>query len=350
MDPTAALSIVRLDGIHTPAPFFSPTFKHTYTSHDHTPFDDSVIIPRLKDADICITTRVPITAATLAVCPKLKLIAVLAIGVDMIDLVACREKGVIVSNVPAASNESVAEQAIALFFALRRRVVSMHELTVAGERWGKQVTLKGEFGDCPRTCRQEVVGILGGGELGNRVATICRALGMKVQFSERKGIPLSSVREGKVEFDKCLRTSTTLFVTLLLSPETLNTISKPEFALMQNDILIVNVARGGIVNEEALVQSLIDKQIGGAATDVFAEEPATLKNSPLVRAAHLWAEAGRNEAREKGKGGPLAELNGRLVLSPHIAWWARSSIEKLQVTVGANIEAWAAGAPTNVVV
>lgn len=96
MDPTAALSIVRLDGIHTPAPFFSPTFKHTYTSHDHTPFDDSVIIPRLKDADICITTRVPITAATLAVCPKLKLIAVLAIGVDMIDLVACREKGVIV--------------------------------------------------------------------------------------------------------------------------------------------------------------------------------------------------------------------------------------------------------------
>lgn len=91
---------------------------------------------------------------------------------------------------------------------------------------------------------------------------------MKVQFSERKGIPLSSVREGKVEFDKCLRTSTTLFVTLLLSPETLNTISKPEFALMQNDILIVNVARGGIVNEEALVQSLIDKQIGGAATDV----------------------------------------------------------------------------------
>lgn len=106
---------------------------------------------------------------------------------------------------------------------------------------------------------------------------ISRALGMRVQFSERKGVPLSSVREGKVGFEECLRTSTTLFVTLLLSPDTVNTLSTPEFALMQNDILIINVARGGIVNEEALVQALIDKQIGGAATDVVC-----LLTSPIL--------------------------------------------------------------------
>jgi hypothetical protein len=96
MDLSTSLNIVRLDGIHTPAPFFSPTFKHTYTTYDHTPSSDEVIIPRLKDADVCITTRVPITEATLQACPKLKLIAVLAIGVDMLDLAACKKHGVVV--------------------------------------------------------------------------------------------------------------------------------------------------------------------------------------------------------------------------------------------------------------
>jgi lactate dehydrogenase-like 2-hydroxyacid dehydrogenase len=137
MDPSKPLNIVRLDGIHTPAPFFSPTFKHTYSSYDYTSSDDTLIISRLLDADVCITTRVPITSATVTVC-----------------------------NVPAASNESVAEQAIALFFALRRNVVRMHGLTSMGSLWGEKMTLKSEFGECPRTCRGEVVGILGGGELG----------------------------------------------------------------------------------------------------------------------------------------------------------------------------------------
>jgi lactate dehydrogenase-like 2-hydroxyacid dehydrogenase len=166
MDPSKPLNIVRLDGIHTPAPFFSPTFKHTYSSYDYTSSDDTLIISRLLDADVCITTRVPITSATLAACPRLKLIAVLAIGTDMLDLAACKAHNVTVCNVPAASNESVAEQAIALFFALRRNVVRMHGLTSMGSLWGEKMTLKSEFGECPRTCRGEVVGILGGGELG----------------------------------------------------------------------------------------------------------------------------------------------------------------------------------------
>jgi hypothetical protein len=105
---------------------------------------------------------------------------------------------------------------------------------------------------------------------GNRVATICRSLGMTVQFAERKGVPLPSVREGKVHFEECLRTSTTLFLTLPLSPESLHMISTPEFALMQNDILVINVSRGGIIDEDALVQALKAKHIGGAATDVVS--------------------------------------------------------------------------------
>lgn len=92
----------------------------------------------------------------------------MAIGTDMIDLAACKARGIPVCNVPAASNESVAEHALALYFALRRNVVRLHELTVEGQLWGEKGSLKGSWvgGGCPGTCREEVVGVIGGGELG----------------------------------------------------------------------------------------------------------------------------------------------------------------------------------------
>jgi lactate dehydrogenase-like 2-hydroxyacid dehydrogenase len=108
---------------------------------------------------------------------------------------------------------------------------------------------------------------------------------------------------------------------------------------MRPDALIVNVARGGIVDEEALVKGLEEGKIGGAATDVFFEEPAGTGNSVLVRKAREWSDL-------KGE---MGKLSGRLVLSPHIAWWARSSIEKLRGTVAGNIESWAKGEVRNVV-
>ncbi len=111
---------------------------------------------------------------------------------------------------------------------------------------------------------------------------------------------------------------------------------------MRPDTLLINVARGGIVDEEALVEALEKKKIAGAATDVFFEEPAGVENSVLVRKAKEWSQ----EVGKEGKGG----LNGRLILSPHIAWWARASIEKLRTTVAGNIEAWAKGEERNLVV
>lgn len=141
--------------------------------------------------------------------------------------------------------------------------------------------------------------------IGNRVATISRALGSKVQFAERKGITGSSVRAGRVSFEDCLRTSTAIYLTLPLSPESLNLISTPEFALMRPDTLLINVARGGIVDEHALVQALRENRIQGAATDVFLEEPAGMENV-LVKTANEWMREGH-------------EMEGRLVLSPHLA-------------------------------
>jgi lactate dehydrogenase-like 2-hydroxyacid dehydrogenase len=168
MEQSTIPHIVRLDAMYCADPIFNSSFKHTYTAHPNTPHEDSTIISRLtspKPANIAITTRIPITETTLKSCPHLKLICAMAIGVDMIDLAACKKYGVKVCNVPAASNESVAEQAIALFFALRRQVVRMHEFTAPG-MWPVKGSLKDEWGELPGTCREEVVGVFGGGELG----------------------------------------------------------------------------------------------------------------------------------------------------------------------------------------
>ncbi|PMD42234.1 hypothetical protein L207DRAFT_510472 [Hyaloscypha variabilis F] len=343
------LHIVRLDGIHSEPPTFSPTFKYTYTEYPSTPFDTHTIVSRIKDADVVITTRIPITEETLQQCPRLKHVACLAIGTDMIDVPACTKRNILVTNVPAASVESVSEHALALFFALRRNVVGMHELTVETDEWVKKWSLKDEFGGFPGSCREEVVGILGGGELGTRLATLCRALGMTVYFANRKSsTPASpstpSTKPSYLPFTQILQQSTLLFLTLPLTSSTTNLLSTPEFSLMRPDALLVNVARGGIVDENALVKALEEGRIGGAATDVFFEEPAGVENSVLVRKAREWKEG---SLRGDGEG---RKLSGRLVLSPHVAWWARSSTEKLRRTVAGNIEGWARGEVRNVVV
>ncbi|KAG0647397.1 2-hydroxyacid dehydrogenase [Hyphodiscus hymeniophilus] len=284
------IKIVRLDGIHSEPPVFS--IPHTYVEYPTTP-DVSTIPGRIGDADVVLTTRVPITASTLDACPNLKFVAVFAIGYDMVDLIACKERGIKVANVPAASSstldEAVAEHAISFYFALRRNLVGMHAKMVDGkEEWKSKGSLTSlkilsllgvcflKWGGLPRTCREETLCILGGGELvpGARVANLGRTLGMKVLIAERKGVPATSVRPGRIEFTIALQTSTVIILTMPLSPSTANTISQPEFRLIQPDGLVINVSRGGIVNEEALVDALRERKIAGASTDVYPEEPA----------------------------------------------------------------------------
>jgi lactate dehydrogenase-like 2-hydroxyacid dehydrogenase len=169
---------------------------------------------------------------------------------------------------------------------------------------------------------------------------------MTVHFASHKpspSSPSSIPKPGYLPFDQILTQSTTLFLTLPLTPDTTSLLSTAEFSLMRPDALLINVARGGIVDEEALAKALEEEKIGGAATDVFFEEPAGVGNSVLVR-------KGREPSLLKEEDGEKRRLNGRLVLSPHIAWWARSSIEKLRGTVAGNIESWAEGEPRNVVV
>jgi len=153
---------------------------------------------------------------------------------------------------------------------------------------------------------------------------------MRVIFAERKGVPTNEIREGRTEFTDAIRTSTVLMVTVPLSPSTLSLIGEPELAVMRPEAVLVNIARGGIVDEPALVAALQENKIAGSATDVFVKEPAGKENVLVQAANQEWAK-------------------GRLVLSPHLAWLARSSIEKLRRTTTENIEAWWRGEVQNVV-
>jgi len=247
----------------------------------------------------------------------------------VIDLKACAQRGIVVCNVPAASNEAVSQHAFALFMALRRKVVRLHELVVESKMWPEKGTCKSEFDGVPMSWKDEVVGIIGGGELGGRVANIARALGMSVLMAERKGLEGSSVREDRTPFSETLSSCTVLILTCPLTSSTRHMIGEPELRLMRKDSILINVARGPVVVEEALVKALKESWISGVGTDVFVTEPADKTNSALVR-----------------EGASLPNL----VMSPHLAWLAQSSIDKLKSTVAANIEAFAEGKPQNLVV
>lgn len=176
------------------------------------------------------------------------------------------------------------------------------------EEWTEKGNCYAHFGSLPRTLGQETIGIIGVGELGIRVASHFTALGSKVLLSERPSS--TSIREGRTSFKDTLSNSTVIVIATSLTPDTRNLISDSELALLPSDALLINVARGEIVDEKALVKALKEKRIAGAATDVFAPEPAGRETSILIKEAD--------------------GLGGRLIVSPHVAWYAITSVEKLR--------------------
>lgn len=155
--------IVCLDAILCPVPKFD--FEHEYIEYENTIGED-LIIERVKDATIVITTRAWMSARTISHCPRLELIALMAVGFDIIDLKACRQRQIAVCNSPSASAESVAEHAFALYFAAKRKIVELHNMVLEGEEWPRKKNGFFRFAHLPRALRNEVLGIIGYGGLG----------------------------------------------------------------------------------------------------------------------------------------------------------------------------------------
>ncbi|KAI2732174.1 hypothetical protein CBS147332_1313 [Penicillium roqueforti] len=326
--------IVAIEAVHCPIPEFDLPGRHSRAVHRRT---DLVDLPsRVKDATIIITTTTRLTAEILSpeFTPNLRLIVIMATGTDCVDLAAASARGIIVCNCPGCNIDSVSEHAIGLYFATRRKFMELHNATVAvpadlsrDTEWKTHGTLlsrvRAPDGKAPLLCSDETLCIIGYGSLGKRIEAMAKGLGMNVIIAERKGV---SPRPGRVPFQDGLRKSTVVVLCLPRSAETLNIISTAEFQIMSPHAVLVNVARGGIVDEQALLEALKCGAISGAATDVFATEPAGRGDSPLL-------------------GPEAAGLN--LVLTPHLAWYSERTLQNLQAAVKNTIEKWCVGEVIN---
>lgn len=298
----------------------SPSFAHDLECYEHT--SPNTLAERVRNADVIVTNKVRLTREAIAAAPKLKMIAVAATGTDNIDLRACAERSIVVSNIRGYAGHTVPEHTFALIFALRRSILAYHRSVQQG-RWQK--TNQFCYFDFPiRDLHGSTLGIIGDGALGTAVADIGRALGMSVLFSAYKG----STGMGTLytPFEAVLKQSDVITLHCPLMPSTRNMIGEAEFAQMKRRPLLINTARGGLVDELSLAQALRNGQLGGAGFDVVTSEPPPSEH-PFMGLLDL----------------------PNFILTPHVAWAADEAIQGLADQLVDNIEAFVAGSPVNVV-
>ena len=296
------------------------SFPHSLTAFDHSA--PAEVAARVAAADIVISNKARVRAEAIAGAARLRLIAAAATGTDMIDLAAAAARGIVVSNVRNYAAHTVPEHTFALILALRRSLLAYRD-SVARGRW--QEAAEFTFFDHPvHDLAGSTLGVVGDGVLGKAVAEIGKAFGMEVLFSDYKGT--TGMGPLYTPFAEVMRRSDIITLHAPLMPSTRNLIGRPEFALMQRRPLLINAARGGLVDEEALAEALTSGQIAGAAFDVATAEPPP-RDHPLMRLLHL----------------------PNFILTPHIAWASREAIQALADQVVDNIEAFMAGTPRNVV-
>ncbi len=237
--------------------------RATLDYHDTLPGSEERLIERIGPAEVVLNIRASsgFTARVFAQCPRLRLVSVWGTGTDHVDLRAAARRGVTVTNTPGVSAVSIAEHALALLLAVARRIPLLDAAVRRGE-WprGQSVELAG------KTC-----GILGLGAIGRRFAWLARGIGMRtiawtMHPKQAEGVEL-------VELDELYRASDVLSVHLRLSRETEGLIGPRQFALMKKSAILINTARGRIVDEAALAEALAAGRIAGAGLDVFAAEP-----------------------------------------------------------------------------
>ena len=308
-------SIVFLDRSTLEANVRSPDFPHSYKEYDVTAPDQ--IVERLRDATIAIINKVPMRAATLAQLPNLKLIAVAATGTDVVDKAYTKAHGIVVSNIRNYAFNTVPEHVFALAFALRRSIVPYVDDVRAG-RW--QEADQFCFFDHPiRDMRGSTLGIVGYGALGKSVGKIAEAFGMKILAYDVFPQP------GLVDLDTLIKDSDIITLHAPLTPDTKNMIGARELGMMKPHALLINTARGGLVDEAALAEALTAGKIGGAGFDVLTVEPPK-------------------------QGNILLDLKlPNLIITPHVAWASREAMQILADQLIDNVEAFAAGKPQNVV-
>lgn len=311
--------VVFLDRATLDATLRRPAFPHTWTDHPKTRPDQ--VVERLAEATIAVVNKVPLDAEALGRLPRLRFIAVAATGVNNVDLSACRARGLLVANIRRYAGVSVSEHVFTLILALRRQLLAYRADMSAG-RWQQSDSF------CLlthpiRDLRGSTLGIVGFGDLGRHVADLGRAMGMRVLVAERRGA--DTCRPDRTPFEEVLKTSDVLSLHTALTEATHHLIGEAELAMMPPHALLINTARGGLVDEAALLEALRSGAIAGAGLDVLSEEPPR-------------------------HGNPLLDVDWpNLIITPHVAWASQESMQGLADQLIDNLEAFVRGEPRNLI-
>ncbi len=317
------MKIVVLDG-HTLNPGDNPWTAlealGELTVYDRTPPD--LVVERARPAGIVLTNKTRLPAGVLAQLPALRFISVLATGFDIVDVRAARARGIPVSNVPVYGTDSVAQHVFALLLALVQRVHEHDEAVHAGE-WTRSPDFSFWLHP-PLELSGLTMGIIGFGRIGRRVAEIARCFGMRVVAAGSGRIPEAlPAYVSWQEWCDVFANADVLSLHCPLTPETTHLVDTARLAWMKPSAYLINTARGGLVEENALACALQEGRLAGAAVDVASVEPITADN-PLLRAPNC-------------------------IITPHLAWASLAARQRLLAGTVDNVKAFLAGAPIHVV-
>ncbi|NLU52505.1 MAG: hydroxyacid dehydrogenase [Clostridiaceae bacterium] len=288
---------------------------HEFIYYNTRTEEKNELIKRAAGAQVVILSNIPFTGEIINACPELKMISVAFTGVDHIDMQACRQRGIVVCNAAGYSTHSVAELTFGLILSVMRKVIECNAATRAG---GTKNGLIGNeiFG--------KTLGIVGTGAIGLRVAEIGKAFGLKIlAYSRSQKESAINMGISYVDLDTLLSESDIVTLHVPLTAETKGMINEERIAKMKPGSILINTARGSIVDSAALARALCEHRIAGAGVDVFEMEPPLPKDHVLFSAPNV-------------------------VLTPHVAFATREAFERRAKIVFDNILLWLEGRPQNV--
>lgn len=273
---------------------------------------------RLKDASIAVINKVKLDAVLLARLPALKLVLLTATGTDNVDLEGCRERGIAVCNVRDYGTPSVAQHVISLMLALSTSLLKYAHETRSGD-WAKAAhfsTLSYPIAELDG----KTLGLVGYGSLAKGVEKLARAFGMNIVIAQRPG---GEPQDGRLPLDELLQIVDVLSLHCPLVPATYHLMNGAAFRKMKKSAILINTARGAVVDNAALAEALLAGEIAGAGIDVLEQEPPPADH-PLLR-----------------KGVP------NIIVTPHVAWASIEARQRLMDKVADNLRAWVSGQPLN---
>ncbi len=282
------------------------------TYYDSFPADQAEVVARSRTADIVVLANMPYREAVLARCPQLAMLSVAFTGIDHIDMAYCRRNNITVCNCAGYSNEAVSELVFGLVLGLYRRLIACD---TAVRRGGTKDGLIGF------ELAGKKFGIVGTGAIGLKVAALARAFGCEVYACSRTVKEMPGIRY--VDLDTLLATCDIVSLHVPLMEQTRGMINRDKLALMKQNAVLINTARGPVVDAAALAEALTEGRLAGAAVDVFEQEPPIPAEHPLLQAPNV-------------------------ILAPHVGFATQEALGKRAVIALENIKQWLAKTPQNV--